>query len=54
MTLITEGRKPQTKRIRFGHLTAFFNFIKNNFDSDLLWRSLVNGEKSRQIGLNTT
>jgi integrase len=35
MTQITEGRKPQTKRIRFGHLTAFFNFIKNNFDSDL-------------------
>jgi len=26
MTQITEGRKPQTKRIRFSHLTAFFNF----------------------------
>ena len=35
MTEITEGRKPQTNRIRFVHLTAFFNFIKNNFDSDL-------------------
>jgi len=23
---ITEGKKPQTKRIRFSHLTAFFNF----------------------------
>jgi integrase len=32
MTQITEGRKPQTKRIRFAHLTAFFNFIENNFD----------------------
>ena len=31
---ISEGRKPQTKRIRFAHLTAFFNFMKNNFDSD--------------------
>ena len=27
----TEGRKPQTKRIRFAHLTAFFK---------LLWRLL--------------
>jgi integrase len=35
MTQITEGRKSQTNRIRFVHLTAFFNFIKNNFDSDL-------------------
>lgn len=34
MTQITEGRKPQTKRIRFSHLTAFFNFMKNNFDCD--------------------
>jgi integrase len=34
MTKFTEGRKPQTKRIRFSHLTAFFNFIKNNFDFD--------------------
>ena len=31
---ITEGRKPQTKRIRFSHLTAFFNFMRNNFDCD--------------------
>ena len=30
----TEGRKPQTKRIRFSHLTAFFNFMRNNFDCD--------------------
>jgi integrase len=34
MTKFTEGRKPQTKRIRFSHLTAFFNFIRNNFDCD--------------------
>ena len=34
MTQITAGRKPQTKRIRFSHLTAFFNFMKNNFDCD--------------------
>jgi integrase len=35
MTKFTEGLKPQTKRIRFAHLTAFFNFMKNNFDGDL-------------------
>jgi integrase len=34
MTEITEGRRPQTKRIRFSHLTAFFNFMINNFDCD--------------------
>jgi integrase len=34
MTQVTEGRKPQTKRIRFSHLTAFFNFMRNNFDGD--------------------
>ena len=34
MTKITEGQKPQTKRIRFSHLTAFFNFMRNNFDGD--------------------
>ena len=32
---ITEGRKLQTKRVRFSHLTAFFYFIKNNIDSDI-------------------
>jgi len=32
---ISEGRKPQTKRVRFSHLTAFFYFIKNNIDSDI-------------------
>jgi integrase/recombinase XerD len=32
---VTTGRKPQTKRIRFSHLTAFFNFIKNNIDSNI-------------------
>jgi integrase len=34
MSNFTEGRKPQTKRIRFSHLTAFFNFMRNNFDCD--------------------
>ena len=35
MTRFAEGRKSQTKRIRFSHLTAFFNFLKNNFDGDI-------------------
>ena len=35
MTRFDEGRKSQTKRIRFSNLTAFFNFLKNNFDGDI-------------------
>ena len=35
MTQITEGRKPQTKRVRFSYLTAFFNFVKINIDSNI-------------------
>ena len=31
---VTEGRKTQTRRIRFAHLSSFFNFIKNNFESE--------------------
>jgi len=31
---VTEGRKQQTKRTRYSHLLAFFNFIKNNLDQD--------------------
>jgi integrase len=31
---ITEGCKPQTKRVRFTHLTSFFNFLKNNLDQN--------------------
>ncbi len=31
---LTDGCKPQTKRIRYAHLSAFFNFVKNNLDSD--------------------
>jgi integrase/recombinase XerD len=31
---IVEGKKPQTKRTRYSHLMAFFNFIKNNLDPD--------------------
>jgi len=34
MAKFTEGRKPQTKRSRFSHLTAFFNFMRNIFDCD--------------------
>jgi integrase len=29
---ITEGRKSQTRKTRFSHLTSFFNFTKNNID----------------------
>ena len=29
---ITEGRKPQTKRVRFSHLSSFFNFLINSLD----------------------
>jgi integrase/recombinase XerD len=31
---VTEGKKPQTKRTRYAHLTAFFNFVRNNLDPD--------------------
>ena len=34
MAKFTEGQTPQTKRIRFSHLTAFINFMGNNFDCD--------------------
>ena len=29
---ITEGKKPQTRKTRFSHLTSFFNFTKHNVD----------------------
>ena len=31
---ITEERKQQTKRSRYSHLLAFFNFIKNNLEQE--------------------
>ena len=31
---ITEGKKRQTKRTRYSHLLAFFNFIKNHINQD--------------------
>jgi integrase len=31
---VTDGCKPQTKHIRYAHLSAFFNFIQNNLDPD--------------------
>ena len=30
--IVTDGCKAQTKRVRFSHLSSFFNFIKNNLD----------------------
>lgn len=32
---ITEGTKQQTKRTRYAHLSAFFNFIRNNINHEL-------------------
>jgi integrase/recombinase XerD len=32
---LTEGKKQQTKRTRYSHLSALFNFIKNNFDHNI-------------------
>ena len=32
---LTEGKKPYTKRIRFSHLSSFFNFVRNNIDPEL-------------------
>jgi integrase/recombinase XerD len=29
---ITEGKKSQTRKTRFSHLTSFFNFTRNNID----------------------
>lgn len=31
---MTEGKRQQTKRTRYSHLSAFFNFIRNNIDQD--------------------
>lgn len=31
---VAEGKKPQTRRVRYAHLSAFFNFIRNNLDPD--------------------
>jgi integrase len=33
---LTDGCKPQTKRVRYAHLAAFFNFVKNNLISDFV------------------
>jgi hypothetical protein len=33
---LTDGCKPQTKHVRYAHLAAFFNFIKNNIISDFI------------------
>ena len=31
---VTEGKKKQTKKTRYSHLLAFFNFIKNHIDQN--------------------
>ncbi len=33
---ITEGNKPQSKKIRYAHLSSFFNFIRNNIDQEFI------------------
>ena len=30
----TKGNKPYTKRVRYSHLSAFFNFVRNNIDHE--------------------
>jgi integrase len=32
LNTITKGCKPRTKRVRFAHLSSFFNFLKNNLE----------------------
>ena len=32
LNTITQGCKPRTKRVRFAHLSSFFNFLKNNLE----------------------
>ena len=29
---VSDGNKPYTKRVRYAHLSSFFNFIPNNID----------------------
>ena len=36
MNQITDGRKPQTKRVRFTSLLAILNFAKNNLDPNFI------------------
>lgn len=31
---LTNGNKPYTKRIRYSHLSTFFNFVRNNIDPE--------------------
>jgi len=53
LSRITEGKKPQTKRTRYSHLLAFFNFIKNNLDPDFrnpcdtpMWKKLFRARRT--------
>lgn len=31
---LSDGNKPHTKRVRYSHLSSFFNFVRNNIDPD--------------------
>lgn len=33
---LTKGNKPYTKRVRYSHLSSFFNFVRNNIIPDLV------------------
>lgn len=32
---LTDGNKPYTKRVRYSHLSSFFNFVRNNIDPEI-------------------
>ena len=51
---IIEGRKPQTKRIRFSHLTAFFNFLRIHPFHCLLSRRYTSGARLLSSGTMLT
>jgi len=44
---ITEGKKSQTKKIRYSQLSTFFNFIRNNIDDD--FRNLCDTPMMRKL-----
>ena len=33
LNCLTDGNRPYTKRVRYSHLSSFFNFVRNNIDS---------------------
>ena len=58
---ITEGTKQQTKRIRYYHFSAFFNFVRTNIEQDfqnpcdtpILRKMLSTKSSSRQTSQET-